>query len=117
MIPDSRPKVRACRVLSAACTVLALPVGIYSMWLMGTHHKGYMADVFATFYGSIGLVLTLFLALGGIVLGSIWIQKNKAANQSSACSRRRTFVITALVTCCLLFFVALPWLLLFGDLS
>jgi uncharacterized membrane protein len=80
-------------------------------------HKGYMAGVFATFYGSIGLVITLAFAFIGIVLGIIWIRKNRAMKEVPSYYMGLSRIILVLITSALQFLVALPWLLLHGDLS
>jgi len=58
--------------------------------------------------------LTLVFAVAGIVLMRIWVRRNRATKESfsyTGCS------LAVLVTCILLFLIALPWLVLRGDLS
>ncbi len=102
-------------VLSVTCAVFAVIVCLCSLWLMEAPHKGYMAGVFGLAYGSIGLVITLVFALTGIVFSIIWIRRNKETKESSYMGW--SLIILVLVTCSLLFLIALPWLLLRGDLS
>ncbi len=111
----SRLRDHVYSVLSVTCAVFAVIVCLYSLWLMEAPHKGYMVGVFANFYGSFGLVLTLAFALTGIVFSIIWIRRNKATKESSYMGW--SLVILVLVTCSLLFLIALPWLLLRGELS
>lgn len=80
-ISSGKVKGRACRILSIVCAIPAVLVGIYSLWLLVAHHEGYMSGVFATAYGSIGLVITLALALISIVLSNI---KKKITKQQTS---------------------------------
>ena len=104
----------AVKILSVTCAVLGVMLCLYSLWLMEVHHEGYMADAFGLFYGSVGLLITLVFAVAGIVLMRIWVRRNRATKESfsyTGCS------LAVLVTCILLFLIALPWLVLRGDLS
>ena len=113
----SRPPGRVSSVLSVTSAVFAFIVFLCSLWLMEGPRKGYMAGVFATFYGSIGLVITLAFALIGIALGIIWIRKNTAMKEAPAYYMGLSRIVLVLITSTLLFLIALPWLLLRGDLS
>ena len=113
----SRPPGRVSSVLSVTCAVFAFIVFLCSLWLMEGPHEGYMAGVFATAYGSIGLVITLAFALTGIALGIIWIRKNRAMKEAPAYYMGLSRIVLVLITSTLLFLIALPWLLLHGDLS
>ena len=104
----------AVKVLSVTCVALGVIVCLWSFWAMEVHHEGYMADAFGLFYGSIGLSITLVFALTGIVLSTIWIRRNRATKESSSYTGWSLVVV---VTCILLFLIALPWLVLRGDLS
>ena len=112
----SRLRGHVYSVLSVTCAVFAFIVCLCSLWSIEAPHKGYMADVFALAYGSIGLVVTLAFALTGIVFSIIWIRRIKGTKESST-YMGWSLVILALVTCSLLFLIAFPWLLLRGDLS
>ena len=103
----------AIKVLSVTCAVLAVILCLYSLWLMEVHHEGYMADAFGLFYGSTGLLMTLVFALTGIVLSRTWMRRNKATKESS----HMGWSLVVLVVFILLFLIALPWLVLRGDLS
>ena len=103
----------AVKVLSVMCAVLGVIVCLWSLCAMEVHHQGYMADAFGLFYGSIGLLITLVFALTGIVLSRIWMRRDKATKESSYIG----WSVVVLLTYSLLFLVALPWLVLRGDLS
>ena len=80
---------------------------------MEAPRKG-IEGILGVFFGSVGLVVTLAFALTGIVLSIIWIRINKATRESST---YMGWSLVVLITCSLLFLIALPWLLLRGDLS
>ena len=105
---------RLCFIFSILCSVFAMIICLFSLWLMEAPHKGYMADVIGVGVGSVGLVVTLAFALTGIVFSIIWIRRIKGTMQSST---YMGWSLIVLVTCSLLFLIALPWLLLRGDLS
>ena len=109
----SRLRGRVYSVLSVTCAVFAFIVCLCSLWLIEAPHKGYMAGVFELAFGSVGLVITLVFALTGIVFSIIWIRRNKATKEASYMG----WSLVILITCSLLFLIALPWLLLRGDLS
>jgi uncharacterized membrane protein len=109
----SRLRGHVFSVLSVTCAVFAFIVCLFSLWCIEAPHKGYLADVFALAFGSIGLVITLVFALTGTVFSIIWIRRNKATKESSYMG----WSLVVLVTCSLLFLIALPWLVLRGDLS
>ena len=106
---------RLCFIFSILCSVFAMIICLFSLWLMEAPHKGYMADVIGVGVGSVGLVVTLAFALTGIVFSIIWIRRNKETKESSYMGW--SLIILVLATCSLLFLIALPWLLLRGDLS
>jgi hypothetical protein len=110
----SRLRDHACCVLSVTFAVFAFIVCLPSLWLMEAPRKG-IEGILGVFFGSVGLVVTLAFALTGIVFSIIWIRRNKATRESSYMGW--SLVILVLVTCSLLFLIALPWLLLRGDLS
>ncbi len=110
----SRLRDHVYSVLSVTCAVFAVIVCLLSLWLMEAPRKG-VGGILANFYGSVGLVVTLAFALTGIVFSIIWIRRNKATKESSYMGW--SLVILVLITCSLLFLIALPWLLLRGDLS
>jgi hypothetical protein len=64
-------------ILCITCAVFAFIAFLCSFWLMVAPHKGYMANVFAHAYGSIGLVIALVFTLTSIGFRIIWIRKKK----------------------------------------
>ena len=105
---------RICFVLSVMFAVFSVIVCLFSLWLMEAPHKGYMANVIGVGVGSVGLVVTLAFALTGIVFSIIRIRRIKGTRESSTYMR---WSLIVLVTCIVLFLIALPWLVLRGDLS
>ncbi len=112
-----RLRGRGYSVLSVTCAVFGFIVFLCSLWLMEAPLEGYMSGVFATAYGSIGLVVTLAFALAGIALGIIWMRKNRAMKDAPSYYMGLSRIVLVLITSTLLFLIALPWLLLRGDLS
>jgi hypothetical protein len=64
-------------ILCITCAVFAFIVCLCSFWLMVAPRKGYMAEVFAHAFGSIGLVIALVFALTSIGFRIIWIRRKK----------------------------------------
>ena len=104
------------KILSVTCAVFSVIVFILSLWIMESSRGAYMGMI-GVFYASIGLVISLVFAVGGIASGVILLRREKSANETSSDQHPWSLGMISVVTCSLLIIIAVVCLLLFGDLS